>query len=58
MLLQPKARMQRVLNERPLAEWAQELAPFVAEALRQGGVGRVAWAGWHEKGAHQLRHEV
>ena len=39
LLLQTKARMQRVLRERPLAEWGEALAPFVAEAKRQGFVG-------------------
>ena len=36
LLLQTKARMQQVLRERPLAEWGEALAPFVAEAKRQG----------------------
>ena len=36
LLLQTKARMQQVLRNRPLAEWGEALAPFVAEAKRQG----------------------
>ena len=36
LLLQTKARMQQVLRDRPLAEWGEALAPFVAEAKRQG----------------------
>ena len=36
LLLQTKARMQQVLHDRPLAEWGEALAPFVAEAKRQG----------------------
>ena len=32
LLLQTKARMQQVLRDRPLAEWGEALAPFVAEA--------------------------
>ena len=36
LLLQTKARMQQVLRDRPLAEWGEALAPFVAEARRQG----------------------
>ena len=36
LLLQTKACMQRVLRERPLAEWGEALTPFVAEAKRQG----------------------
>jgi len=39
LLLQTKARMQQVLRERPLAEWGEALAPFVAEAKRQGFKG-------------------
>ena len=34
-----KARMQQVLRDRPLAEWGEVLAPFVAEAKRQGFKG-------------------
>mgnify|MGYP003317958046 CR=1 FL=1 len=36
LLLQTKARMQQVLRDRPLAEWGEALAPFVAEAKWQG----------------------
>ena len=36
LLLQTKAGMQQVLRDRPLAEWGEALAPFVAEAKRQG----------------------
>ena len=36
LLLQTKARMQQVLRDRPLAEWGEALALFVAEAKRQG----------------------
>ena len=36
LLLQTKAGMQQVLHDRPLAEWGEALAPFVAEAKRQG----------------------
>ena len=36
LLLQTKAGMQQVLRNRPLAEWREALAPFVAEAKRQG----------------------
>ena len=39
LLLQTKARMQQVLRDRPLAEWGEALAPFVAEAKRQGCLG-------------------
>ena len=39
LLLQTKARMQQVLRDRPLAEWGEALAPFVAEAKRQGFSG-------------------
>ena len=39
LLLQTKARMQQVLHDRPLAEWGEALAPFVAEAKRQGYLG-------------------
>ena len=39
LLLQTKARMQQVLRDRPLAEWGEALAPFVAEARRQGFLG-------------------
>ena len=45
LLLQTKARMQQVLRDRPLAEWGEALAAFVAEAKRQGfhgGGGPVA----------------
>ena len=45
LLLQTKARMQQVLRDRPLAEWGEALAPFVAEAKRQrfrGGGSPVA----------------
>ena len=38
-LLQTKAGMQQVLRDRPLAEWGEALAPFVAEAKRQGFKG-------------------
>ena len=39
LLLQTKARMQQVLRDRPLAEWGEALAPFVAEAKQQGFLG-------------------
>ena len=52
LLLQTKARMQQVLRDRPLAEWGEALAPFVAEAKRQGFLG----AGGHPvyEGLHVL----
>ena len=52
LLLQTKARMQQVLRDRPLAEWGEALAPFVAEAKRQGYLG----AGGHPvcEGLHVL----
>ena len=52
LLLQTKARMQQVLHDRPLAEWGEALAPFVAEARRQGYLG----AGGHPvyEGLHVL----
>ena len=39
LLLQTKARMKQVLRDRPLAEWGEALAPFVAEDRRQGFYG-------------------
>ena len=39
LLLQTKTRMQQVLRDRPLAEWGEALALFVAEAKRQGFKG-------------------
>ena len=52
LLLQTKARMQQVLRDRPLAEWGEALALFVAEAKRQGFLG----AGGHPvyEGLHVL----
>ena len=39
LLLQTKARMQQVLRDQPLDKWGEALAPFVAEARRQGFLG-------------------
>ena len=50
LLLQTKARKQQVLRDQPLDKWGEALAPFVAEAKRQGFVsagGHPVYEGLH-----------